>query len=220
MSILEKNVSDWKERDRIELLRQVKVQKEVMDYLKDCFKNFRISLYEYDFEQEFMDAMKRGMLIGWCWQTTESAIVFFKDEDYIERGALKFSTTRNYWHSWICFEFKNKIFVFDPCLQIIVEKEQYYHVFEISQIIRRVTAKSVKDDLVDKIQNKGWELIKENGEFVLKLIASKNSLNEEYETKIWGNNNANSPMYLNNTGYVATIENNRIIKLIAFYYHS
>ena len=93
-------------------------------------------------------------------------------------------------------------------------------IFEISQIAGRVTAKSVKEDLVCKIKNKGWELIKENGEFVLKLIASKNSLNEEYETKIWGNNDVNSPMYQNNTVYIATIENNRIIKLIAFYYHS
>ena len=80
--------------------------------------------------------MYRGLLQGWCWETTESAIVFLDDDDYIERGNLKFDICediffhytfcKEYWHSWICFSLENTIWVFGPCLQIIVEKDIYY----------------------------------------------------------------------------------------------
>lgn len=61
--------------------------------------------------------MVKGNLEGWCWQTTESAIIFLNDDDYIERGTLKFDTeTPGYYHSWICFKFDDIEYVFDPCL--------------------------------------------------------------------------------------------------------
>ena len=81
--------------------------------------------------------MQGGLLEGYCWQTTESAIVFLEEEDWIERGNLKIDSCQKYWHAWICFKFQNKIFVFDPCLQILVEKKIKYFQPNIINIIRK-----------------------------------------------------------------------------------
>ena len=49
--------------------------------------------------------------------------MFLEDEDYIERGNLIFERydekiTYNYFHSWICFKYKDEEYVFDPYLNL------------------------------------------------------------------------------------------------------
>ena len=164
--------------------------------------------------------MNRGLLERWCWQTTESAVVFLEDDDYIERGNLKFDTYEEYWHSWICFNFENKEFVFDPCLQILVESPIYYHIFEVS-VEGTVTAKQVREDLIYRINNpKKKSYNKRLADLVEEIFAPYRSENQKTETLISGTDDVNSPMYGNNTGYNATIENGRIKNLIAHYYDS
>ena len=60
---------------------------------------------------------------------------------------------KKYWHSWICFTFNDIVWVFDPCLQILIEKNIYYHIFEINEIAGVVNAKSVREDLIYRINH-------------------------------------------------------------------
>lgn len=162
--------------------------------------------------------MNKGLLEGWGWQTTESSIVFFNDDDYIERGNLKFSTCKKYWHSWICFTFNSIVWAFDPCLQILVEKDIYYHVFEISEIAGVVSAKSVREDLIYRINHRKEEKRNKPESDFSKFLAQFCSERQKNETRISGNDDVKSPMYRNNTGYTATIDNDTINTLIAHYY--
>ncbi len=69
-----------------------------------------------DYKGSIFELMHMIKLEGWCWQTTESAIIFLNDDDYIERGYLKLNEgKRKYYHSWICFKFNNIEYIFDPC---------------------------------------------------------------------------------------------------------
>lgn len=216
-TILLKNVSNLNQRERFDLIQQVEVSKNVLNYLKNKFQNLSIQILGKH-EGNIIELMKRGLLEGWCWQTTESSVVFLEDDDYIERGNLKFETNKEYWHSWINFKFENKNFVFDPCLQIIVESSIYYHVFEIT-VEGKVTAKQVRDDLVYRINHsKKKSSDDELGNFLEEFFAQYRSEIQESEICVYGDNDVNSPMYRNNTGYNVTIENGVIKSLIAHYY--
>ena len=95
-----------------------------------------------------MDLMKLGLLEGWCWQTTETAIMFLNDEDYIERGNLIFERYSDvneykYFHSWICFKYNNEEYIFDPCLDLLCKRNLYHKIFEV-EIMGIVCAKNVR----------------------------------------------------------------------------
>lgn len=217
--IWELNEKCLSEYARIWYLKKAQADDEVFNYVKWRLRNLCIVL-DSDLphsEGNIMELMEDDRLAGWCLHTTESAIVFLEDDDYLERGYLTLSPTRKYWHSWICFKYGNKTFVFDPCLQIIVEKKIYYHMFIISQIAGKVTAKEVKEDLIYKIKTNEHKDFRKKGESVAKFVPRKYA-EKGYETLILGNGDVNSPMYENSTGYIATIEDNEIIELIAFYY--
>lgn len=214
--IMHKNVTNLGEHERLKLIHQLDIDESVFNYLKAKLKNLSIEIGG-DYEGNVIELMNNGLLEGWCWQTTESSIVFFNDDDCIERGNLKFGVFKKYWHSWICFTFNGIIWVFDPCLQIIVEKNIYYHIFEINEIAGSVTAKSVRDELIYRINHR--EIKNYNGPKYSKFLAALyTSERQENETQISGNNDVKSAMYRNNTGYTATIENGTINTLIAHYY--
>ncbi len=217
MNILQKNVKELNERERFKLIQQLEINKQALNFLQNQLKNLSIEILGH-YEGNVIDLMNDGLLEGWCWQTTESSIVFLKDDDYIARGNLKLSPYKKYWHSWICFEFNNKILVFDPCLQILVDKELYYHIFEISKVEGIATSKSVREDLIYRINHPKKREYEDDNSFVAKFVARFASERQKNETQVIGNNDVNSPMYRNNTGYTATIEDNKIIMLIAHYY--
>ena len=217
MNILAKNVQDLIEKERISLIKKAKVDEQVLGYLQIRLTDLQINVLGM-YKGKVLDLMSKGLLEGYCWETTESSIVFFKNDDYIERGILKLSPwTREYWHSWICFNFNNKTWVFDPCLKIIADKSIYYHVFEISKVEGSVTAKAVKEDLISRIKNRKVKIYN-NGSFLTKILLENVSNEQKNETHIIGNDDVNSPMYRNNTGYTATIKNGEIIRLKAHYY--
>lgn len=195
--IMRKDVHNLNEHERINLLRSVGMNQEALCYLIEKFQNLQIEFSKYcnEYKGNIIDLMKQGVLKGWCWQTTEVVAVFLEDNDYIERGYLKFSPSRNYYHSFICFKFNNKIYVFDPCLQILVEKFLYYHVFEITEISGTVTAKAVKDELIDKI----------------------NHNEKKSYTILIGSTDVNAPIYLSPIGCTVIMENGTINSLIANY---
>lgn len=216
--LLEENVTFLDELERFKLIRSAVIPKDVLEYLKNKLRNLEIEILG-DYSGNIIELMKRGLLEGWCWQTTESAIVFLEDTDTIERGNLKFHKYKDYWHSWICFTFKNEEYVFDPCLQILIEKQVYYHIFEIT-CKGTVTAKNVREDLIYRINNpkKKTYFSAESEQFIKKFFEKYISERQKNETHISGSEDVNSPMYRNNTGYTATIEDGKIKALIAHYY--
>ena len=215
--IMNKDVKNLNEHERIKLIHQLDIDNSVFEYIKIRLKNLSIEIGG-DYEGNVIELMNKGLLEGWCWQTTESSIVFFNDDDYIERGNLTFSTYKKYWHSWICFTFNKIVYVFDPCLQILVEKNIYYHVFEINKVAGVVNAKSVREDLIYKINHREKEKLNEFESYISNFLAQYISERQKNETHISGNDDVKSPMYRNSTGYTAIIENVTINTLIAHYY--
>lgn len=214
--IMNLDVSEYDLDQRFNIFRDIKNNKSILKYLRERMKNLTIDIGG-ERKGNIFYLMNEGLLEGWCWQTTESAIVFLNDDDCIERGNLKYVVKDNiwflsniriekYWHSWISFSYENKLWVFDPCLQIIVEKEIYYYVFDITEIAGMVDAKTVREDLICRIKNN-----KQKNKYVSK--------SQSKETVIYGNDAVNSAMYKNSTSYIANINNGRIDNLIAHYYY-
>ena len=77
----------------------------------------------------------------------------------------------------------------------MVEKFLYYHVFEITEISGTVTAKAVKDELIDKI----------------------NHNEKKSYTILIGSTDVNAPIYLSPIGCTVIMENGTINSLIANY---
>ena len=109
---------------RFKILEENRADIEVYKYLKEKLENLKIEVCG-DYEGKVLDLMKNRGLEGWCWQTTESSIVFLNNNDYIERGNLVFDQYKKYWHSWINFYYEGIEYTFDPCLDIISKKELY-----------------------------------------------------------------------------------------------
>ena len=210
--IMSKDVRNLNEWERFDLINQLDIDNSVFEYVKTRLKNLSIEIGGDD-KGNVIELMNKGLLEGWCWQTTESSIVFFNDDDYIERGNLTFGAYNEYWHSWICFTFNNILWVFDPCLKILVEKNIYYHVFEINEIAGVVNAKSVRDDLIYRINHREKKNFNESG-----ILAQYISERQKNETHISGDDDVKSLMYRNSTGYTATIDNGKVNTLIAHYY--
>lgn len=213
--VMNQNVRNLNRLERFKLIRELDIDKSVFKYVKTKLKNLSIEIGG-DYEGNIIELMNKGLLEGWCWQTTESSIVFFNDDDCIERGNLTFSAYKKYWHSWICFNLNNIVWVFDPCLQILVERNIYYHIFEINEIAGTVNAKSVREDLIYRINHRKKRNKSES--YVANFLAQYISERQKNETYISGNDDVKSPMYRNNTGYTATIDNGTIKTLIAHYY--
>ena len=217
---LEQNPSLYSDRERFRWIRNYTVDKSVLLYLKDLLHNLSIEIGHKE-DKNIFDLMEDWTLEGWCWQTTASAIVFFNDNDCIERGNLKFGYNKYYWHSWIIFKFENEFYVFDPCLCIIIEKDIYYHIFEIGAPIARIPAKAVKEEMICRIEHHTKEAPDITRDFLSRMVSKFSSEKAKNETAIYGvDDSAKSTMYRNSTGYTATIENGKITKLRASFYYN
>lgn len=226
-----KKLADGKpltEEERFKIIKKQKVNLEVLRYLSGRFKNLTIEIVG-KYEGNVMELMKLSLLEGWCWQTTETAIVFLNDDDYIERGNLIFERysdgdVNKYYHSWICFKYKGEEYIFDPCLDLLCKKDLYHKVFEVD-IRGRVTAKEVRDMLIYNIQNPKQKnnTISESEQKVAAFMKKYfGSALEEKKDEVIIDEYAtvNCPFYRNNTGYRAVIEDKKIKKLIAHYYYN
>lgn len=230
-TFLTQDVSKLNEMERYRLINSIKVSKKAFKYIKYKLKNLSINIGG-EHQGNIMELLKKSLLTGWCWETTESAIVFLEDDDYIERGNLNFGPEGKYWHSWICFNSGSENFVFDPCLTIFTKQSIYHHVFEV-EVKGTVTAKQVQEDLIYRINEKKRKSNDFREESILekffvppkkqsfwkKCLTTIFSLDSEKETHILGDDDVNSPMYRNNTGYKAIIKNGKIKKMIAYFYY-
>ena len=212
---IDKRYDAWPDRQKkFDILRDNTASDAVFKYLENKFQALTIEVCG-DYTGLILDLMKQKVLEGWCWQTTESAIVFLLDDDYIERGNLVFDKYTNYWHSWINFHVKNMEYTFDPCLNILCERKLYQEVFE-TEVKGIVNASTVRDKLIDSILNpKPKKISNSPGSiFVDSLERQKD------EVRISGNDDVTSPMYRNSTGYIAEIKDGKIKKLVAHYYEN
>lgn len=209
------------EQERFKILQDNMAKDEVFKYLENKLQALTIEVCG-DYSGLIFDLMPKRLLEGWCWQTTESAIVFLPDDDYIERGNLIFDKYEKYWHSWINFHYNNNEYTFDPCLNFLCDKRLYQDIFE-TNVKGTVYAKEVKDELKDAILNPKPKKINNSSSVVIAREFMKKHFGDyleqqKNETLIVGNNDVTSPMYRNNTGYKADIEDGKIKKLVANFY--
>lgn len=217
-SLLMKNVNNLTTDERFDLIYSLEVPKDVLNFLKQKLQHLTIEVLG-NYNGNIIELMNKGALEGWCWQTTESAILFFDDNDYIERGILKFEHCKEYFHSWICFFYsKNKKFIFDPCLQVITDASLYYHIFEIS-IQASINAKEVKNDLIYRIKNNKKKSSNKHCAYFENFLSAYLSEDQKTEISVFGDNDINSAMFRNTTGYNITIENDEVKSLTAHYYY-
>jgi len=212
------------ESEKFQILRSKTVDKEVVEYLVKKLSDLHIEVLA-DYEGSLFELMPVGKLEGWCWQTTESAIVFLNDDDYIERGYLKFDErTPNYYHSWICFKYNNTEYVLDPCLNFLCKKKFYSKIFEIN-VQSKVSAKAVKEELIKQVttpkKEDNSEAHKAFENFMKSFMGDSYEKIEERkkgEVVVHGPEDVNTPLYRNGAGYKAIIEDNKIKKLTVHYY--
>ena len=183
---------DYKKQDRIKYVNEHQVEREVLNYLIKIFQNLEIKKMPVK-ETNLLMLMKMKVLMGWCFETTETAILLL-DDAKIERGRLYTSRFAYYEHSWIVFNYNNKEYIFDPCLEFLCESDIYREVFE-TKIKATVTAEEVKDYFIKCVNHNSEEVI------------------------IKEQPNITDPMYKNGVGYKAQIENGKIKKLKAHYYY-
>ena len=209
------------QEERFKILEENRADIEVYKYLKKKLENLTIEVCG-DYEGKVLDLMGRKGLEGWCWQTTESSIVFFEDSDYIKRGTLIFDKYSDYWHSWINFKYKDREYTFDPCLDFLCDKKLYQETFE-TEVKGIVSADVVRDELINRILNPKPQRTNysSNNQMVndfMKKYFSDSLERYKDEIHISGNDDVTSPMYRNNTGYKAEICDGKIKKLVAHYY--
>lgn len=226
--ILYKDISrkELSEEEKFKILRSKRIDTSVVEYLMSKLNNLYIGVLG-NYEGNLFELMKLGKLEGWCFQTTESAIVFLNDDDYIERGYLKFDErTPKYYHSWICFKFDKIEYVLDPCLNFLCKKNDYSKIFEIN-VKGKISARAVKEELIRQVTAPKE---KNNSETNKKFqLFMKSIMGESYDSYVErkkeevivdGPEDVNTPLYRNGAGYKVKIDNGKIKKLTVHYYYT
>lgn len=198
---------DLTPNEKFKLARAKKISPELIAYLAEILGNLSINVLGEE-QGSILDLMRKNKLEGWCWESTESAIVFFDDRDYIARGNIFIDGKKPYYHSWICFSYDRDEYVFDPALDILCSKGSYDKIFN-PEVIAKVSSKSVRDELLKivsvpkKKRNSEWGLLS-NG-------------NDEYV--IDAPEDITTPFYRNVAGYRAKVEKGVVKQLHAHFYY-
>jgi hypothetical protein len=210
------------EEEKYQVLKNEKVPKEVLLYLKERLQELTITKNYEKKRGNILELMPQGALNGWCWETTEAASLFFHDEDCIKRGLLKVDEhqDRDYHHAWIKFSYENEQYVFDPCLNLICKEKNYNRIYA-ANIVSSIPAKAVKEAVITYIKNKPVLPISRADQFIAKLEGvsiEQYQKEQEKEIYIYGDNNISSPLFRNTATYEVELENEKIKKLVAHYF--
>lgn len=202
---------------KIDIINSNKVDNELLQYLKEKFNNLKIEIL-HDCDGNIMDLMNDGLLEGWCWQTTQTAILFLDNNSYIKRGYLNQEKDKKYYHSWIELNHNNKNYVFDPCLNILVDKKIYDELFEVD-ILSTIPSNKVKEFVLNYIKEHKNDKKKESSiSNYLKRMFPESYERIKDEIIINPTEDITSPIYRGSVGYKANIEDDKILSLTAHYY--
>lgn len=195
--------------EKFKILRSKRIELQIKEYLINRLSALHIEVLD-DYERSIFELMPVEKLEGWCWETTESAIVFLNDNDYIEKGNLKFDEgTFKYYHFWICFCFNKTEYVFDPCLNFLCKKYDYSKIFE-TEVKGHVTAKAVREELIRQVTTK---IVREQDtasklaeEFIKSLLGDEYYQEKKREVIVHASEDVNAPLYRNSAGYKAELQ--------------
>lgn len=202
---------------KLKVFNQNKVDEETKEYLKNHFNNLIIEVTN-EHEGNIFDLMKKGLLEGWCWQTTQTAILFLNDNSYVKRGYLNLEKDKKYYHSWITFNYNNEYYAFDPCLNILTNEDLYNELFETS-IVSNISSKKIKKYFINYMN-----VHKNDIKRTSSIIDFLYKINPEVRERLKGeiiikySEDIKSPMYRNTAGYKAQISDNKILSLTAHFY--
>ncbi len=182
---------------------------DMLEYLTSLLEKVEIRIGGCS-KAKALDLINNNLLEGWCWQSSETCALMFKDTDYIERGVLYFdeNKTREYFHSWICFEFDGKEYILDPALNFLCLKEKYFRTFNV-ELTGVVSVKDLKKEFKTRIKNEKQKLISMGN-----YKGIKNHL-----VLIEGVEDIFAPFFRSDVGFITKIENNEIQSLEARYYY-
>ena len=196
-------------------LQESNMDIEVFSYLTELLQNLNIHIHNIH-EGNPIDLMKHHYLERWCHESCNTAIVFFKDSDYIERGSIEVYPNERFPHAWILFLFQNKKYVLDLALNVVCEKELYDSLF-IPRIEGYSSSLKTREYLMRKLLNPPKrEYSKGAMNFLHRLCGE--SLENQDEVEILGSNCIMDPMFHGNIGYICTIEHGKIKSLSAHFY--
>ena len=213
------------ENQKKRILKSGLKDKSVIDYLESKLSNLSIKINNDD-EYPVFELMKKNRLLTTCFQTSETIATQLNDDDYVERGNMTrggLGTGYNYNHSWVCFKYNGTEYVLDACLNILCTRDDYYYAFK-PMCYAKVDAKAIKEELIRQLtepreddrtySEDGYSYdigMWENGSTC--LIKKRKD-----EVDITGSDDTNSPLYANNSSYIAEIENKNIKKLMFHHY--
>lgn len=214
------------EDEKFKILSSKRVDTKVLEYLIIKLNNLYIDILGKS-KGTLFELMNERKLINWCWQTTESAIVFLNDDDYIERGNLRFDeNTPLYYHSWICFNFNNIEYILDPCLNLLCKKSDYSKIFK-TQVIAKITALNVREELIRQVTTLKKDVNSTSNQPLKSFLQTYMKDYYDYyvatkkdEVIVYNPEDVNAPLYRNGAGYKLEVEEGRIKKLIVHYYRS
>lgn len=209
------------EERRLKVIASHRAKDEVFKYILELVKNLSIEVTS----KEALPAEKLiGHLVGWCWQTTESMAVFFPDSSYVIRGNIFFSKNDIYYHSWLCFIYKNKQYVFDPCFNYLCSKKIFDETFEVEEM-SKIPVKEIRDCMLQTFKH---PVKKEN-----EVVNEASEASKKFMQQFFGNmkirdtgiampysNDVNAPFYRNNSHYKIEVENEKIKSLVVHYYYN
>lgn len=200
MELIQKeNYNQMTEQEKFKIIYSNQVNQDILKYLTPHFDNLTIEILG-DYKGNIIELMKQGLLEGWCWETTNTIILLLENNAYIERGFLNFEKDKNYYHSWITFNYQNIDYIFDPCLKITCKKDIFTKVFK-PDIKAKISASQVR-------------------KYFMKYINNPNQEKSTEFTIIRGEESIYAPMYRGVVGYKPKIEEGKIKKLVAHFYYS
>lgn len=200
------------------------VNKEVIEYIYNALSNLYIEILSKQ-QKPVLELMENNKLEGWCWQTTESIILFLDDNDYIERGNLYFNKSKPYYHSWICFKYNNDEYVLDACFNILCKKQEYIDNFN-TEVLGKVTAKEVKKEFIKQMTTPKEEIeqdyiVKQFSSFLKEIcgdVDEERKKRKKEEIVVHAKEDVNTPLYRNGSGYITELEEGKVKKILVHYY--
>jgi len=106
------------------------------------------------------EMINKNRLQGWCWQSATFLSIFFDNEDIVLRGNLTlppqvwsdFYHGEDYFHSWVELKYENETYVFDPALNYLCKKDDYYKEFN-ARPSQQVSVLKIRESLINLISD-------------------------------------------------------------------